>query len=422
MICKNCGLPISKGSTRCPGCGKAVKTTGSGFITMASDCRSKGIPHINIGVIGYGFMGKAHSIGYRKMPYIFWPPPALPRLLKLCGRSREKVAEEAKRYGYVGFCTDWREVVEDKKVDIVVNLTPHYMHKEICIEAAKNGKHIVCEKPLALDAGEAMDMLRAVKKAGVRHLCNYNYRMIPALTLARQLIESGRLGRIFHFRAVYLQEWLVDPLFPLTWAVIKEKTGSGALGGIGSHIIDLARWLCGEPKSVMSVIKTFTTERPLPDDPSRKGTVDVDDAFASTVEFENGAIGTLEASRVCTGRKNGQRVEINGELGSLYFDLEDLNYLYVYFRDEDPDNTAGFRRVNVTEQEHPYYRSWWPQGHTIGWGDTFVHTAYNIVDSVINGTDLEPLTATFEDGYRAAVVCDAVLRSAQTGRKQDVVY
>jgi predicted dehydrogenase len=247
MLCKKCGSTIRDGSNSCPSCGYVHKSTGSGFISMASDSRSKEIPEVNIGVIGYGFMGKAHSIGYSKMPYVFWPPPAMPRLLKICGRNKDKVAEEAKRYGYAEYCTDWKEIVEDERVDIVVNLTPHHMHKEISIAAAENGKNIVCEKPLALDASEAREMLQAVKKAKVRHLCNYNYRMIPALTLARQLITDGRLGKIYHFRAVYLQEWLVDPGFPLTWAVIKEKSGSGALGGIGSHIVDIARWLCGEP-------------------------------------------------------------------------------------------------------------------------------------------------------------------------------
>ena len=394
----------------------------SGFISMASESRSGDIGYINIGVIGYGFMGKAHSIGYRKMPYIFWPPPAIPRLFKICGRNEKKVAEEAKRYGYSKYCTDWQDIVNDEDIDIVVNLTPHHLHREISIQAAENGKHIVCEKPLAMDTAEARDMLTAVKKYGVKHLCNYNYRMIPGLALARQLIKQGKLGRIYHFRAVYLQEWLADPMFPLTWAVRKEKTGSGALGGIGSHIIDLARWICGEPEYVTGITRTFIGERPLPDDADKKGKVDVDDAFAAAIEFENGAIGTLEASRFCPGRKNGQRIEVNGELGSLYFELEHLNYLNLYFKNDENDNTAGFRRINVTEQEHPYYRCWWPQGHTIGWGDTFVNAAYNMVDAVVNGTSLEPMTATFEDGYRNNVICDAILRSAESGKKQIIKY
>jgi predicted dehydrogenase len=389
---------------------------------MASGSKSGNIPEINIGVIGYGFMGKAHSIGYRKMPYIFWPPPAVPRLLKICGRNKDRVAEEAKRYGYSEYCTDWREVVEDERVDIVVNLTPHYMHKTISIEAAKNGKHIICEKPLALDQNESEKMLEEANKARVKHLCNYNYRMIPALTLVKNMILEGKLGKIYHFRATYLQEWLVDPGFPLTWAVQKDKSGSGALCGIGSHIIDLARWLCGEPRYVSGITRTFTGQRPLPDDPGKKGNVDVDDAFAGTIEFDNGAIGTIEASRFCPGRKNAQRIEINGELGSLYFELEHLNFLNIYFRDDDRDNTAGFRSINVTEQEHPYYRKWWPHGHTIGWGDTFVHTAYNMLDAVVNNHPLEPMTATFEDGYRNTVICDAILNSAQTGRKQKISY
>jgi predicted dehydrogenase len=274
-----------------------------GFIGMAAEKKAGKIPEIGVGMLGYSFMGKAHSNGYKKMSYIFWPPPAKPKLIKMCGRTEEKVAEEAKRYGYLEYCTDWHELINDDRIDIFVNVGPNNIHAEPCIEAAKAGKNIVCEKPLARNSGEAKEMLDAVKKAGVKHLCNFNYRMVPALVLAKNLISDGKIGKIFHFRAKYLQEWIVDPNFPLIWRLDKKVCGSGAMGDLGAHIVDLTRWLCGEPESVMAMTKTFVTERPLPDNPSKKVKVEVDDAFVSTIEFRNGAIGVLEASRFCPGRK-----------------------------------------------------------------------------------------------------------------------
>jgi len=393
-----------------------------GFVSMAAEKKAGEIPEIGIGMLGYAFMGKAHSNGYKKMPYIFWPPPAKPKLIKICGRTEEKVAEEAKRYGYLDYCTDWHDLVGDERIDIFVNVGPNNIHAEPCIEAAKAGKNVVCEKPLARNADEAKAMLDAVSKAGVKHLCNFNYRMMPALILAKKLIMDGRLGRIFHFRAKYLQEWIVDPDFPMVWRLDREVGGSGAMGDLGAHIVDLARWLCGEPKSVTAITKTFIDERPLLDDLSKKVKVEVDDAFVSTVEFENGAIGVLEGSRFCPGRKNYETIEINGELGSIYWDLEHMNYLNVYFKDEDPPDTVGFHAVSVTESFHPYYDKWWPHGHIIGWENTFVHTAYNIVNAVVNNVKLEPMVATFEDGYRAAVICDAILQSAKSERKEKIEY
>jgi len=393
-----------------------------GFVSMAAEKKAGEIPEIGIGMLGYAFMGKAHSNGYKQMPYIFWPPPAKPKLIKMCGRNEEKVAEEAKRYGYIDYCTDWHDLVGDKRIDIFVNVGPNNIHAEPCIEAAKAGKNVVCEKPLARNADEAKAMLDAVSKAGVKHLCNFNYRMVPALILAKKLIMDGKLGKIFHFRAKYLQEWIVDPDFPMVWRLDREISGSGAIGDLGAHIVDLARWLCGEPKSVTAITKTFIDERPLLDDPSKKVKVEVDDAFVSTVEFENGAIGVLEGSRFCPGRKNYETIEINGELGSIYWNLEHMNYLNVYFKEENPPDTVGFHTVSVTESFHPYYDKWWPHGHIIGWENTFVHTAYNMVNAVVNNVKLEPMVATFEDGYRAAVICDAILQSAKSERKEKIEY
>jgi predicted dehydrogenase len=393
-----------------------------GFIAMDSRQKAGEIPEIGIGMLGYAFMGKAHSNGYKKMAYIFWPPPAIPKLIKICGRNEEKVREEARRYGYEGYTTDWHDLINDGRIQIFDNVGSNNIHAEPCIAAAQAGKHVLCEKPMARNAEEARSMLEAVKKAGVKHMVAHNYRLVPAIILAKNLIDDGKLGKLFHFRAVYLQEWIVDPNFPLIWRLDKKVAGSGAIGDLGSHIIDLARFLCGEPGTVSAITKTFITERPLPDDPSKKARVEVDDAFAAAVEFTNGAIGTFECSRFSPGRKNYECIEINGEKGSIYFNLENMNYLHVHFRDEEPVETQGFHAINVTESYHPYYDRWWPHGHIIGWENTFVHEAYRMVDAAINGTELSPMVATFEDGYRNAVICDAISRSAETGRKVEIKY
>lgn len=394
-----------------------------GFVAMAAEKGSiDNIPEIGVGMIGHSFMGKAHSNGWKKMPYIFWPPPAIPKLVKICGIPEDEVSEAAKRFGYAEYTTDWKELVSDDRIQVVNNCTPNCLHADPSIEAAKNGKHVICEKPLTVNAKEAKRMLDAVTKAGVKHICNYNYRGVPAIVLAKHLIDDGKLGQIFHFRARYLQEWIVDPDFPLIWRLQKDVCGSGAIGDLGSHIIDLARMLCGEPKSLMAATKTFIEERPMADDPSKKGKVNVDDAFEAIFEFENGAIGTIEASRFCPGRKNFNTLEINAEKGSIWWDLENLNNLHVYFKDEDPEDTRGFHKINVTESYHPYFEKWWPHGHIIGWENTFVHTMYNMANAIINDAKLDPLAATFEDGYKNAVICDAILESSEAGKKVDIVY
>ena len=265
-------------------------------------------------------------------------------------------------------------------------------------------------------------MRDAVKKYNVKNICSFNYRVVPALVLAKNLISDGKLGKIFHFRAKYLQEWIVDPDFPMIWRLRKELAGSGALGDLGSHIIDLARFLCGEITSTAAITKTFIKER-NDEATGKKEKVDVDDAVAALVEFENGAIGTIEASRFCPGRKNYNNIEINGEKGSIWWDLENMNNLWVFWKDEEPADTRGFHCVNVTESYHPYYDRWWPHGHIIGWENTFVHTVYNMVEcSNSHNKPLEPYIATFEDGYRNAVICDAILESAETGKKTNINY
>ncbi len=393
-----------------------------GFTSMVSKTKAGKIPEIGIGMLGYAFMGKAHSNAFTQLPYIFWPPPARPKLVKICGRNKDAVQEEASRYGYEEYCTDWENLINDERVDILVNGTPPNVHPESCIAAAKAGKHILCEKPLARNSVEAKAMLDAVKSTGVKHICNFNYRMIPAVVLAKQLIMDGKLGKLYHFRARYLQEWIADPEFPMVWRLQKDIAGNCVIGCLGSHIIDLARFLCGEPAAVMGATRTFIGERPVADNPSKRMKVDVDDAFVSTIEFENGAIGTLEGSRFCLGRKNHGAVEINGTAGSLYFDLENLNFLHVYFKEEDPQESLGFHAINVTESFHPYMENWWPHGHIIGWENTFVHSAYNMVNAVVNDAPLSPMVATFEDGYRTAVICDTILKSAETEKKEKIEY
>jgi predicted dehydrogenase len=287
---------------------------------MAGAKASGAIPEVGVGMLGYAFMGKAHSNAMKKIPYMIYPPPAIPRLVAIAGRDEEAVREAAKRYGYERFYTDWRALIRDDQVQLFDNGGPNDVHGEPCILAAQMGKHILCEKPMARDAREAGAMLEAANRAGVVHMVAHNYRFVPAIRLARQLIESGQLGEIYHFRAIYLQEWITDPDFAFIWRLDKKQAGSGALGDLGSHIIDLARFLVGEPRRVSALTQTFIKQRPLPGG-AGMADVTVDDAFVAIVEFESGAIGSLEASRFCPGRKNHQVIEINGSKGSLVFNL-----------------------------------------------------------------------------------------------------
>lgn len=390
-----------------------------GFVTMAGPRAEKQAPEIGVGMLGYAFMGKAHSNAFKKLPYMIYPPPAVPKLIAIVGRNKEAVEEAARRYGYEGYYTDWRQMLDDPRIQLFDNGGPNDTHAEPCIYAAQKGKHILCEKPLARTAEEAKRMWDAVEKAGVKAMVAHNYRFVPAIRLAYDLIHSGKLGRIYHFRAVYLQEWIMDPNFPQVWRLDKRVAGSGALGDLGSHIIDLARFLVGEPATVMAGLKTFIKERPRPE--GGQGVVDVDDAFAAVVEFENGALGTLEATRFAKGRKNHEVLEINGENGSLRFNLERLNELEVFWADA-PKETQGFTDVLVSESYHPYWQYWWPQGHIIGWEHTFVHEIAHLLDAIVNNKEIAPLGATFQDGYRNAVICDAIVESAQSGRRVEIKY
>ena len=284
------------------------------------------------------------------------------------------------------------------------------------------GKHVISEKPLARTAEEAKTMLDAVEKAGVKHMTAFNYRFVPAIRQIRNLIDSGMLGQIYHFRAVYLQEWIMPHYgTPKIWRLDKEIAGSGAIGDLGAHIIDLAHYLVGGIKSISSFTKTFIEERQL-EGSEGVGIVDVDDAFASAIEFENGAIGTLECSRFAGGRKNYNCFEINAEKGSVFFNLERLNEMKVFWVDEEPKETQGFHEVLVTEAHHPWWENWWPHGHLIGWEHTFVHELTHLLDCIANDKEVGPHGATFEDGYRAAVICDAIVESAASKKQVEISY
>jgi predicted dehydrogenase len=393
-----------------------------GFVNMAAAKSSGEVPEIGVGMLGYAFMGKAHTNAYKKIPYMIYPPPAIPRLIAIAGRKEEAVQAAAKRYGYEKAVTDWRGLLKDDRIQLFDNGGPNDAHAAPCIAAAKAGKHVFCEKPMARDTREAAKMLEAVTRAGVRHMVAFNYRFVPALRLAREWIESGKLGELYHFRAVYLQEWITDPNFPMIWRLDKSQAGSGALGDLGAHIIDLARWLMGEPAKVSAMTKTFIKQRPLGDGSGGMGEVGVDDAFAAVLEFENGALGTLEASRFCPGRKNAQILEVNGSKGSLIFNLERLNEIEVFWKDEQPRESQGFHHVLVSESYHPFWQYWWPQGHIIGWEHTFVHEITHLLDAIVNHTEVAPYGADFMDGYKNAVICDAILKSASTGRQVAVKY
>jgi predicted dehydrogenase len=374
------------------------------------------LEHIGVGMLGYAFMGKAHANALRTLAYMTWPPPYVPDLVAVAGRNHAGVAEAARRYGFERAVTDWRELVDDPRVQVFDNVAPNGLHGEPTIAAAEAGKHVICEKPLGRDAGEAHEIWRRTRAAGVKHLCAFNYRFVPAVRLAREMIEAGELGEIRHFRGSYLQDWLADPSTPVSWRLQAGDAGSGALGDIGAHVIDLARYLVGEIASVSALTRTFVGDRP-------GGRVSVDDAFASIVAFEGGAAGTIEASRFAVGRKNALTWEINGAKGSIRFDLERLNELQVHLAGSSPGSRAqGFRTVLVSEPDHPFWAHWWPQGHIIGWEHTFVHELHHFLTAIRTNGEVTPHGADFEDGYRAAEVCDAVLRSAASGAREDVHY
>ncbi len=381
-----------------------------GFTTMGRPRGPAEVRTIGVGLLGYAFMGKAHSNAYRTLAYMTWPPPLMPELVAIAGRDEAAVREAAGRFGFAEHVTDWRALVADDRIELFDNSGPNDLHAEPTIAAAEAGKHVICEKPLGRDAAESYETWQRVQAAGVKHMCAFNYRFVPAVRLARQLIEAGELGEITHFRGAYLQEW--GPTTDEAWRFDKAAAGSGALGDLGTHVIDLARYLVGEIESVAAMTATFQPGR------------SVDDAVESVVRFAGGAVGTIEATRFASGRKNAFTWEINGTKGSIAFDLERLNELQVHIAGSSPAASAqGFRTVLVSEADHPFWEHWWPHGHIIGWEHTFVHELHHLLTAIRDDGDVAPHGATLEDGYRAAEVCDAMLRSAADGgARQSVTY
>jgi len=373
-------------------------------------------------MIGYRFMGKAHSNAWRQAPH-FFPVKAEIEMHTICGRDAGALEEARKQLGWKQASTDWKAVVNSNDIDIIDINTPNDSHAEIAIAAAKAGKHVLCEKPLALNVAQCQEMLDAVKKARVVHMVCHNYRRIPAIALAKKLIDEGAIGEIYHYYARYAQDWIVDPKFPLVWRLQKGVSGSGTHGDINAHIIDIARYLVGEFKEVCGLMHTFIKERPVMDEggkgqglggkaAQKMGKVTVDDAAMFIGRFENGALANLEATRFALGRKNHIEVEVNGSKGSLHFDFEDMNRLK-FFDNTQPTDRQGFRDILVTQPggAHPYVGAWWPPGHIIGYEHTFVHTVADFVNAVVDGKPVQP---TFEDGLKNERVLEAVEESAKS--------
>jgi predicted dehydrogenase len=385
---------------------------------------------LRVAMIGHAFMGNAHSQAWRTAPY-FFSLPLRPEMAVLVGRDAGRAAEAATRLGWAESSTDWREVIARDDIDLVDVCTPGDTHAEIAIAALEAGKHVLCEKPLANTVAEAEEMTAAAEKAranGVLTMVGFTYRRVPAIGLARQLVAEGKIGEIRHVRAQYLQDWISDPDAPLSWRLDKEKAGSGALGDIGAHIVDLTQFVTGDRiVELTGRLETFVKERPYPagdtsgslgggGTSAERGPVTVDDAASFLATFSSGAMGVFEATRFANGRKNAIRIEINGSLGSLAFDFEDMNVLE-FFDATQPAAVGGFRRILVTEADHPYVAAWWPPGHGLGYEHGFTHQVVDLVTAIAEGTDPAP---TFADGLQVQRVLDAVETSSETRTWQEI--
>lgn len=374
---------------------------------------------VNVGLIGYQFMGKAHSNAYRNVN-AFFDLPVEVRMHTICGRNQDAVRDAARTFGWHQYETDWRKVIEDPSIDVIDVATPGNTHKEIAIAAAAAGKAVFCEKPIGNTLDEAREMLDAVRTHTVPHAVWHNYRKAPAVAMAKRMIQEGKLGEIYHFRANYLQDWIVDPSFPLVWRLRKEVAGSGTHGDICAHIIDMGRYLVGEIAEVSGLLHTFIKQRPVLAESAaglaaasggdQMGEVDVDDASMFMARFKNGALGVFEASRFCLGRKNYNRWEINGSKGSLVFNLERMNELE-YYNDGDHSSEKGFRLIQASGSDFPYGGNYWPVAHTIGYGETFTNLVADAMVCMEEGRRIEP---DFVDGFENQKVLDAVERSSQT--------
>lgn len=380
---------------------------------------------LNVGLVGYKFMGKAHSSGWQRVG-MFFDPAADVRMAVLCGRDEEWVQKSMVKFGWQGYETDWRRLVSRKDIDIIDITAPSNVHKEIVLAACAEGKHVFCEKPLALNLADAREMAAAAKAVGITNQVGFNYRFCPAFVLAKKFIDEGKLGKIFHFRGHFLQDWIIDPKFPLVWRLDKSVAGSGSHGDLGAHVIDSARYLVGDFARVIGMSKTFVKERPIVErmeglsgkagSNAPMGPVTVDDATTFMFEFKNGALGVIEATRFAQGHKNDMGFEINGSKGSIRFDFERMNELW-YFNAEDEPGTQGFRMIQATEGIHPYVSGWWPAGHVIGYDTTFVHEFLEFVNAIETHT---PACPSFDDGVACCQILDAVDLSIERGAWVDV--
>ncbi len=380
---------------------------------------------LNAGLIGYKFMGRAHSNAYRQVNHFFNADAYIVPSV-LCGRDEASVSEAKDKFGFLNYETDWKAMMKRDDIDFIDITAPSNAHMEMVLAAIEEKKDVFCEKPLAMTADEAKIMWKAADAVGVVHQVGFNYRFVPAIRLAKRLIDEGKLGTIYHFRGLYLQDWIVDPDFPLVWRLDKNVAGSGSHGDINAHIIDLSRYLIGDLKKVMGMQKTFIKKRPIVESmdglsasgsgSGKMGDVTVDDASIFITEFKNGALGTFEATRFAAGNRNGMSFEINGSKGSVKFNFQQMNELQ-YYNVDDPSYQQGFKTISVTEAEHDYVGAWWPPGHIIGYEHTFVHEIYDFVQSISNNTKAYP---DFEDGYMCCKVLDAVDTSIKEGIWIDV--
>jgi predicted dehydrogenase len=378
--------------------------------------RTGEVPEIGIGLLGPAGIGRAHAHAVAVLGHLFWPPTVRARLVRVVGRDPARAETTRARYGFATAGTRWQELIDDPAVDLFDDCAPNHLHLEPCRAALAAGKHVFCEKPLGRSAAEARALRDAADRAGVVHMVGFNYRFLPAVQLARRLVAEGRLGRILQFRGRFADNAFLDPAAPFTWHQDAEVAGSNTLLDVGSHLIDMARYLAGEPVAVTGAMATFTAERPDPAAGGALRRVETEDAFEATVEFAGGGLGSLSASNVAAGRRAHLTFELNGTRGTIVFDLERLNSLLVHFVDDLPGG-GGLREIHVTDPDHPYGGDWWPPGHGIGWDASLVHELHHLLTSIATGRSVAPLGATFEDGYRCAAVCDAIMEAARSGQR-----
>lgn len=376
---------------------------------------------LRIGIVGYGFMGRAHSNAYRQVN-AFFDLAYQPILKAACARNADKAQAFADNWGWESVETDWRRLIERDDIDAIDISSPNNTHREIALAAAQAGKMVLCEKPLAMNGPEAREMSAAIEAAGVPNMVWFNYRRVPAITLAKQVVDEGRVGRPFHYRAQYLQDWTISPDLPLggqtLWRLDADVAGSGVSGDLVAHSVDTAMWLNGLIESVTGMTEVFIKERALQDDPTQTKAVTIDDACQFMCRFQNGSLGLFESTRYARGRKNYNTLELNGETASVYFDLEDPHRLQ-YYDHGDPDHLHGWRSIHATGFEHPYMKNWWVPGCTIGYEHTFINALADFLKGLESGIPAQP---TFRDALHTQLVLDAVLESARTGKWIDVEY